>query len=436
MASIKFAAWATQDPAIPAGRVFAAVAYRDPYTDVETVASAFGSREQFDAGTVVVREETPVDADVPGHFERLFRTHCETDVHDHRELIHPPRVCHANVSGDRPLNPLELFATLAVSPAGRPVDPLTAAVDALARDEHVVAGASAPRRGAAVADRVLASVPADDAGGVLLADGRRYLPRSIAGQPDYLVLRKLRGQMNVRLKGVPGGGKTTLPSAAFGADLITVQGHHDLTISSLAGQYQPHPDGSFVWHDGPLTRALKEGKVLLVDEINRAPSGTIAALLSVADSRGQLVLDDRPDMPPVTAAAGFSLVITYNEEGHGIRPLDDAIKRRFPFELTVETDYDVAERAGIDERLVKIGRHLLGRHRESIADSGLPVWRPQMADLEAAQQLLDSGLGVEIAAATVVSACTSEDDVDLVTQTVERVFGLTDVRPLQLGGAL
>ncbi|WP_206663659.1 ATP-binding protein [Prescottella subtropica] len=400
------------------------------------MASAFGTRDQFDAGTVVVREVDPEERDVAGHFERLFRAHCDTAAHGHRELIHPPRVCHTTVPGNRPLNPLELFAALATSPAGPALDPLTAAVDALAHDQHVVPGISAPQSGVAIADRVLAAVPAEDADGVLLADGRRYLPRSIAGQPDYLILRKLRGQMNVRLKGVPGGGKTTLPAAAFGADLITVQGHRDLTMSSLAGQYQPHPDGSFVWHDGPLTRALKEGKVLLVDEINRAPSGTIAALLSVADSRGQLVLDDRPDMPPVVAAPGFSLIITYNEEGQGVRPLDDAIKRRFPFEVTVETDYDVADRAGIDARLVKIGRHLLSHHRESIADGGLPVWRPQMADLEAAQHLLDAGLGIEITAATVVSACTNDDDVDLVAQTVERVFGLADVRPLQLGGAL
>ncbi|MCF8786145.1 MULTISPECIES: ATP-binding protein [Rhodococcus] len=439
MASVTFAAWACRDLTGPTERVHAAVTFIDPYTGDPHVVSAFGSNAQFEDATLILRDEPPT-RNPQRVFAELFQHYYipdgSTTVSTSEHVLRPPQVCFYEADDTPPVNPRSLFAMLATTSGTVVDDPLAAADQALTISNDPVRGATTTSFGTPADARALMPIPAEDADGVLLPDGRRYWPRSIAGMPDYLVLRKLRGVMNIRLKGLPGAGKTTLPAAAFGSDLITIQGHGDLTVSALAGHYQPHPDGSFIWCDGPLTRAMKEGKVLLFDEVNRAPSETIAALLSIADSRGQLVLDDRPDQPPVIASPGFGLIITYNEEGQGVRPLDDAIKRRFPFEITVETDYTIAEAAGIDGRLVKIGRNLLERHVNSMADGGFPVWRPQMADLLATQQILDAGLGAEMAAATLTAACTNVDDFEVVTDVVARAFGLSGIRPLQLGSAL
>ncbi|GAA3142635.1 hypothetical protein GCM10020255_019810 [Rhodococcus baikonurensis] len=58
-----------------------------------------------------------------------------------------------------------------------------------------------------------------------------------------------------------------------------------------------------------------------------------------------------------------------------------------------------------------------------------------MADLIAAQKLLDAGLGAEFAAATLVAACPDPDVSTLVATAVSTSFAIPNVRPLQLGGA-
>lgn len=432
MIEATFAAWAVQ---AGDGQVTATVAYRDPFTNTSTTITGFGAESDFQEGQLVVRESTTPPESAATVFADAFHTFFPSDSDHSNRVIRFPQISTVRVPGDAPVDPRDFFPPLFMLELAEQSDPYNVAVQALTSDKRVLRGTAQASSGADLADRIIIEIPEADRDGLLLTDGRRYLPRTIAGQPDYLVLRKLRGYMNIRLKGVAGGGKTTLPEVAFGEDLITVQGHGDLSVSSLIGHYQPQPDGTFLWCDGPLLRAMKCGKVLLIDEINRAPSETIAILLSVADARTQLVIDDRPDLPTVHAAPGFSLVITYNEEGRGIRPLDNAIKRRFPFEVTVETDYDVAESAGIDSRLIKVGWNLLTQHDESIATGGRPIWRPQMADLIAAQKLLDAGLGDEFAAATLVAACPDPDVSTLVATAVSTSFAIPNVRPLQLGGA-
>ncbi|MDN5759301.1 MAG: AAA family ATPase [Tomitella sp.] len=418
---MKVAAFAIQDTDSPQKKVWGGLVYRDPRTGSVVVTTAHGGYDQWTAGRMTTCPISGTGAVQSAAHMWQRREDKRAKGYDHSVT----RTGLYDVPADT-VSPKPLLAMLvAAEPVERSYDFPSLAQAA------ITAPADGPGSGRAAPAATRVHLDDEDHEPPHPTGTHPYLPRDLAGQPDYLVLRRLRGTLNVRLKGLPGGGKTTLPAAAFGDDLITVQGHDDLTVPHMVGSYLPETDGSFTWTDGPLTAAMRHGKVFLLDEATRAPTGTVNALLSVADHRGVLVLDDRPDLPPVHAADGFTMIITYNEEGVGVRPLDDAVKRRFPFELTVETDYDVAAQLGVDPRLTKVGRNLATTNAER-GEYGIPLWRPQMAHLLDAQAILDAGLGDEMAAATLVSACDEPDDATIVRETVTRVFGI-DAAPLTLG---
>lgn len=259
---------------------------------------------------------------------------------------------------------------------------------------------------------------------ITLAGGRAYWPRPMGEFTDVEVLRRARGRLQTRIKGLPANGKTMLAEAAFGDDLIVVQGHGDLSVDDLVGRYLPNTDADgYSWHDGPLVRAMREGKVLLFDEVTRAPSDTVNALLSATDDRRMLVLDGRPDLPVVHAADGFHVVVTYNETGVGVRPLDPAVIRRFPLELEVTTDLNLVAALGVDERLISVASRLRQLEQRAIESGELGLWTPQTGHLLNAQNALEL-LGATGGAGVLLAACTEPQDRNTVAEVLTDVFGI------------
>lgn len=240
---------------------------------------------------------------------------------------------------------------------------------------------------------------------ITLRDGSRYWPRELFGSTDVDVLRRVRGTAHARLSGPPGAGKTSLVDAAFGDDVITVQGHPDLTVASLYGQYLPsRGDAAWEWFDGPLVRSMRDGAVLLVDEINRAPADVDDALLSATDARASIVISDRPDLPPVVAAPGFMVIATSNDADRGTRPLSAGLLRRLNVHVRVETDFATARAEGIDPQLLHVARNLrTSATAVSHARGGAPIWWPQLADLRGAQNLMP--LGAQAAFTALTASC-------------------------------
>jgi magnesium chelatase subunit D len=138
-----------------------------------------------------------------------------------------------------------------------------------------------------------------------------------------LLTGALRHGKAVLLLGLPGVSKTTIVRALAremgdGPDrFVDATGDEQLTAHALVGTFDPPmvlKDGYRPEHfvPGPLVRAMRAGGILYVEELNRAPSGALNALLT-ALSDGYVEV---PRLGRVAAAPGFTVIGAAN-------PLDD-----------------------------------------------------------------------------------------------------------------
>lgn len=118
------------------------------------------------------------------------------------------------------------------------------------------------------------------------------------------------------LEGPPGTGKSTLlravaQTSSQGFEFI--EGNAELTPARLVGHFDPArvlETGYIkeVWVDGPLARALKEGSLLYLEEINRIPEETLNLLVTVM-SEAELTV---PRLGRIDAHPSFRLVAAMN----------------------------------------------------------------------------------------------------------------------------
>jgi nitric oxide reductase NorQ protein len=193
-------------------------------------------------------------------------------------------------------------------------------------------------------------------------------------------------RMPVMLKGPTGCGKTRFVEHMawrLGRPLITVSCHEDMTASDLVGRYLLDADGT-VWHDGPLTLAVRSGAICYLDEIVEARQDTTVVIHSLTDDRRILPLEKKNEV--LKAHPDFHLVISYNPGYQSVlKDLKESTKQRFGAiaftypEATIEAEI-VASEGDIDRKvadtLVRIAhrsRNLKGHGLEEGASTRMLI---------------------------------------------------------------
>jgi nitric oxide reductase NorQ protein len=174
-------------------------------------------------------------------------------------------------------------------------------------------------------------------------------------------------RLPIMLKGPTGCGKTRfLEYMAYQLKrpLVTVSCHEDLTSSDLVGRFLLEGSDT-IWHDGPLTRAVKAGAICYLDEIVEARTDSTVVIHSLTDHRRKLSIEKKGQ--EIDAHEDFMLVISYNPGYQTVlKDLKPSTKQRFiainfdfPSE-DVEKKILVKEVPGtkpdVAEKLVAIGR--------------------------------------------------------------------------------
>jgi nitric oxide reductase NorQ protein len=189
----------------------------------------------------------------------------------------------------------------------------------------------------------------------------------IAEQPYYrpfeneveLFAAAFEVRMPVMLKGPTGCGKTRFVEHMawrLGMPLITVACHEDMTASDLVGRYLLDAEGT-VWHDGPLTLAVRHGAICYLDEIVEARQDTTVVIHPLTDDRRILPLEKKNEL--VHAHPNFQLVVSYNPGYQSVlKDLKESTKQRF---IALDFNYPaasveaeiIAHEAGIEQPLAE-----------------------------------------------------------------------------------
>src|SRR5665647_416714 len=95
------------------------------------------------------------------------------------------------------------------------------------------------------------------------------------------------------LKGPTGTGKSRFiefMAHKLNKNLITISCHEETSSTDLIGRFIIK-GAETVWLDGPLTKAVKEGAIIYLDEVAEARPDVIVAIHPLTDHRRELFID-------------------------------------------------------------------------------------------------------------------------------------------------
>lgn len=177
----------------------------------------------------------------------------------------------------------------------------------------------------------------------------------------------LLGSSPLLLTGLAGSGKTLL-TRHFAWQLnkldkmVTLHLNEQSDAKLLIGMYATgSKPGTFAWKSGVLTTAVREGRWIFIEDLDRAPNEVISTLLPLIE-RGELLIPSRGET--VRAARGFRIIATMrstlNPRGQEIIPRQNMIGHRFWNSITVQMPQLEEFQQVISAKYTALQKHLSG----------------------------------------------------------------------------
>ena len=209
-----------------------------------------------------------------------------------------------------------------------------------------------------------------------LASTSHYIPRTFAGNVgefetfDYA----LEHNLNVLIEGETGTGKTSGVMAYCAQrhlNFFAVPCNSAIDFTQVIGGLFPNADGKLEWVDGGITRIVREGGVLLINELNNAPKNLSQYLMSLLDDRRSITLMGHGN-EVVTAHKDLLIVADQNPNYRGTQLLNEAWKDRFEIKLRYNYDNAIEKKIVTSSALLELanGIRSTSRQNEYASDRG------------------------------------------------------------------
>lgn len=172
-----------------------------------------------------------------------------------------------------------------------------------------------------------------------------YVSRRIENYVDLDILRYCKeATANTMLYGPTGPGKTSMILAYCAKEnlpLVTVQCHGAVDPATFWGGLVLNPaTGQYEWQDSEVTQIIKHGGVLYLDEVNFLPSKVAATFHGLLDKRRAITILEKGN-EVVEAHPDLQIVVAYNPDYEGTKPLNAAFKNRFKVKIRLDYDSNV-----------------------------------------------------------------------------------------------
>lgn len=236
----------------------------------------------------------------------------------------------------------------------------------------------------------------------------------VIGKEQEIFEHTFKNKLPLLLKGPTGTGKSRFVefmAEKLGKKLYTVACHEETSSTDLIGRYIIKGNET-VWIDGPMTKAIKEGAFLYLDEIAEARPDIIVALHSLTDHRRALFIDKTGET--IIADENFMLIATYNPGYQkGFKELKPSTRQRF---ISLSFNYPDNEleksiligETGVDEdvakKLVKLGSKIRNLTELGLAET---VSTRLLVD---ASLLIKSGLPQRISCDVAIAEPLTDDE--------------------------
>jgi len=212
---------------------------------------------------------------------------------------------------------------------------------------------------------------------------KQYVNRQVGGLEDFTIYDLARQhKVDVLIYGPTGPGKTSSVvawAAARKLRLATVSGNAALEPSQLIGKYIPDGHGGFMWIDGPVTDVVRNGGVLLMDEVNFISPKIYTVLYSLLDARRALILLDHKG-ETIEAHPDLTIFATMNPSYVGTTPLNFAFRNRFAIQIPWDYDDNVEAKLVKAQSILTVARQL--RSEAAKGEFETPISTNMLMELE------------------------------------------------------